>query len=421
MSTLRAETDATTHFRLTCEGVDEPPFTFDRDVTLGKHFDNDFVVAGEDVSDFHARVEVDMRAVRLVPLAGCVVQLGDRVLTDPYGMMPGDRFALGLHWVRLELDTDAPLDVELRWALVSRRGQRWPIAATDLVVGRGIECGLRITSGHVSRQHALVGTRGPSVWLRDFDSSNGTFVNGERVRGACRIFHGDVVSFDTESYQLLGEHPDLTPVAAFDPVQLSQTAFGVAVATQVHDGASTTGGSQVRDAAQVGSAARASPADSHPPSAPRAPPRTPSASVRTPPASGRADAPGGVRLCGIARPIAGQEFRLGFGRHQIGRARDATVSLDHPDITEYHAELDVRADGVFLTNLAASSATRVNDRPAHTTRLRDGDRIAIGPMLLEFRAPPAAAPNRMISPTHALVLAALAAAAAALALGFLLI
>ena len=51
-----------------------------------------------------------------------------------------------------------------------------------------------------------------AIWLEDLRSANGTYVNGDRIAGAWRVFHGDEISFDTIRYQLIGDAPDLTPI-----------------------------------------------------------------------------------------------------------------------------------------------------------------------------------------------------------------
>jgi pSer/pThr/pTyr-binding forkhead associated (FHA) protein len=50
-----------------------------------------------------------------------------------------------------------------------------------------------------SARHARVEAQRDGLWLIDLDSTNGTFVNGERVDGRRRLRDGDVVKVgDTE-------------------------------------------------------------------------------------------------------------------------------------------------------------------------------------------------------------------------------
>ncbi len=46
----------------------------------------------------------------------------------------------------------------------------------------------------VSKEHCIVEQRGPAFWLRDLGSLNGTYINGERVRGEQILRHGDDIS-----------------------------------------------------------------------------------------------------------------------------------------------------------------------------------------------------------------------------------
>jgi uncharacterized RDD family membrane protein YckC len=65
----------------------------------------------------------------------------------------------------------------------------------ESVVGRSRTCAVHIPESTVSRQHAklLVGAAG-KVIVRDLGSSNGTFVNGEKVDGERALANGDRVT-----------------------------------------------------------------------------------------------------------------------------------------------------------------------------------------------------------------------------------
>jgi pSer/pThr/pTyr-binding forkhead associated (FHA) protein len=51
-----------------------------------------------------------------------------------------------------------------------------------LVIGRSRSCDLRLPSGDASRRHAEIYADDGGYVLRDLDSTNGTFVNGEQVQ-----------------------------------------------------------------------------------------------------------------------------------------------------------------------------------------------------------------------------------------------
>jgi pSer/pThr/pTyr-binding forkhead associated (FHA) protein len=61
----------------------------------------------------------------------------------------------------------------------------------EAVLGRGDECELRVESTQASRRHAAVRFSGGEYRVRDLGSTNGTFVNGERVEGEAELGAGD--------------------------------------------------------------------------------------------------------------------------------------------------------------------------------------------------------------------------------------
>ncbi|MFZ9887298.1 MAG: GGDEF domain-containing protein [Myxococcota bacterium] len=63
-----------------------------------------------------------------------------------------------------------------------RLGRMYTIDDGPLLIGRSADCVLHLPEDGVSRNHATVEWRGNDVVVRDLDSTNGTFVNGERVR-----------------------------------------------------------------------------------------------------------------------------------------------------------------------------------------------------------------------------------------------
>jgi len=58
------------------------------------------------------------------------------------------------------------------------------IGGGAIVLGRADDCDVRIDSGHVSRNHAVVRRLGDDIEFRDLDSRNGTWLNDLRVHSA---------------------------------------------------------------------------------------------------------------------------------------------------------------------------------------------------------------------------------------------
>ncbi len=73
-------------------------------------------------------------------------------------------------------------------------------AAMELTIGRSAECDISIDITALSRKHCVVFRQGKNVFVRDLDSTNGTFVNGEQVqiralKNGDRVFLGDICVF----------------------------------------------------------------------------------------------------------------------------------------------------------------------------------------------------------------------------------
>lgn len=62
-------------------------------------------------------------------------------------------------------------------------------------IGRHKRVHLRLSSEAVSQRHAEVYLEGDKLWLRDLESTNGTFINGEKIQGCAPLQDGDIVHF----------------------------------------------------------------------------------------------------------------------------------------------------------------------------------------------------------------------------------
>ena len=343
---------ADARYALVMEEDPDARFPLAGSVTVGRHLDNDLVIAGEDVRDFHIRIETGERGPRVVALGAATVHL-NRVAVDAVrGMKPGDELIIGHHRLRLELES-APM--VCAWKLHRVGDGRGVAVAEKLRVGRATDCGLQLIEGHVSRHHAELNVIDGTIWLEDLGSSNGTFVNGDRVVGAWRIFHGDEVAFDTMRYQLIGDAPDLTPIRL--PGDAPDQLIRLDGELSDQDNVATVETAPAVEEQAAPAAVAPSPANL------------------------------GPALIGRSAPVDGRVFELGFGRHLIGRGPEAAIHIEEPSVSLRHAELDLRPDGAHLTNLISTNGTWVNGVEIHTSRLRDGDLIGLGRVTLQYQEP----------------------------------
>jgi hypothetical protein len=73
-------------------------------------------------------------------------------------------------------------------------GAALPVAINRAVLGRGKTSDVIIPADDVSRTHAVFWREAGTAWVGDLESSNGTFVNGERVHGPTPVVEGDLLT-----------------------------------------------------------------------------------------------------------------------------------------------------------------------------------------------------------------------------------
>ncbi len=86
------------------------------------------------------------------------------------------------------------------WMVVWAGGSA-PIGDTPLVIGRSRDCDVPVADGNASRRHAELSREGDGFVLRDLDSTNGTLVNGQRIRRA-PVQPDDEITVGTSSLRI---------------------------------------------------------------------------------------------------------------------------------------------------------------------------------------------------------------------------
>jgi DNA-binding CsgD family transcriptional regulator len=77
------------------------------------------------------------------------------------------------------------------------------IKARKQIIGRAAECAIQLFDERVSRQHAKIWERGGVAFIRDLNSSNGTFVDGVRVT-RCAILSGKSLRIGDITFEVIG-------------------------------------------------------------------------------------------------------------------------------------------------------------------------------------------------------------------------
>ncbi len=190
-------------------------------VVVGRADDNDIVLSEIGVSRRHARIAVEDESVVVEDMGSGngtwhqgkrvtrhVVGDGDEVVIDPFTL--GFHVGGGAdHTAEVTAGRDATVimggfpDIQARLELLSahpmaQRSYAVP-AGGALTLGRSEKAGIVLPEPAASRLHADIGETAGSYWIRDRGSSNGTWVNGIRIREKVLI-NGDRVRIGTVEF-----------------------------------------------------------------------------------------------------------------------------------------------------------------------------------------------------------------------------
>ena len=106
--------------------------------------------------------------------------------------------------------------VKLRVANGKHTGTTYLVWKSPYIIGRHEQADLRVGSPQVSVYHCSVLKRGNEVWVRDMDSTNGTFVNDEQISGEVRLGIGDKIRVGPAVFEVVQEATGYVPEANRD-------------------------------------------------------------------------------------------------------------------------------------------------------------------------------------------------------------
>lgn len=101
------------------------------------------------------------------------------------------------------------------------KGKEIPVRAFPFLIGRDPQCQLRPASALVSKRHCAILLRESKVFVHDFQSTNGTFVNDRQIMGDIEIRNEDHVTVGPLNFAVRIEA--LPPVTKPTPPPISKT------------------------------------------------------------------------------------------------------------------------------------------------------------------------------------------------------
>jgi ABC-2 type transport system ATP-binding protein len=209
-------------------------------------------------------------------------------------------------------------------------GRELPLAGT-ILIGRDPSADVVLADTEVSSRHASLAPVDGGIAVEDLGSTNGTYVNGQRVSGTQRLSAGDRVQFGATVVEVRGP------------------------------------------------AAPATPPPAAPPAAQQAPGR-------------EKQIPSLPVLVFTSGQLAGTEWPVGQ-QVVIGREPGvADIMLDQDtDVSRRHTSFSPAGYGLTVQDLGSTNGTHVNGhRLDHAVSLGTGDKVEIGQTTIEVRVPGAA-------------------------------
>ena len=198
---------------------------------IGRELDNDIVLDDERISRRHAELRWERGRVELADygsMNGTLVN--QQAARGRVPLRDGDVIALGKWRYRLALQAGQPQGAAaastaddgeptahmatrktpsaassvalgappLRLALAQGHATTgatvWPLDAPVTTIGRDPTCAIALADTSISRIHAQVTRQPAGYFITDLQSSNGVFVNSERLAGPTQIVAGDLVA-----------------------------------------------------------------------------------------------------------------------------------------------------------------------------------------------------------------------------------
>jgi len=96
----------------------------------------------------------------------------------------------------------------------TKSGQEFLLNKETMTIGRDADCDIVLEEGYPSRFHAQIIFRNGKPLLDDLSSTNGTFINSQKIHKATPIQAGDILKFSTCSFTVLSnEDNDKTVIS----------------------------------------------------------------------------------------------------------------------------------------------------------------------------------------------------------------
>jgi predicted component of type VI protein secretion system len=113
----------------------------------------------------------------------------------------------------------------------AHKGRNIPVSGPQFLIGRDSKCQLRPASQTISKRHCELLIRDEQCFVRDLNSTNGTFVNDQQVTGEQELHDGDALKVGPLDFGIRIEIQAEKPTAVERDTQAPEAATAAAVPT----------------------------------------------------------------------------------------------------------------------------------------------------------------------------------------------
>jgi pSer/pThr/pTyr-binding forkhead associated (FHA) protein len=199
---------------------------------VGSSKSNELILTEEGIEPLHCYIHINQNLIEIEPIGTNEVYINEVLLKKKTALKVGDVTRIGTQEFTVSdpqskvappIPVQQPVSSEATvfrvpvsvsgavgteasgWMLQglhkSLRNKRYPIDGT-MYLGRSQECELHFSYERLSRKHAEFKVMDNVLIVKDLDSSNGSFVNGEKIKQA-KLRGGDTIAFDKLEFTVI--------------------------------------------------------------------------------------------------------------------------------------------------------------------------------------------------------------------------
>jgi pSer/pThr/pTyr-binding forkhead associated (FHA) protein len=251
---------------------------------------------------------------------------------------------------------------------------------SETVLGRQAECDVLLTEGHASRRHARLLQAEDGYWLEDLGSSNGTFINGNRISGRVKVASGDRLRFDVEEYDFRVPS-QAAPMALDESKTVYRAPDSAAVVAESSGMFKRPGAWADPDAMGDAGIHKTKFID---------PAQMKQMASSAAPVAAAPSAIDGPHLQVVSGSRTGLNIQLAVGdsgnaEWTIGSQVDREVQFMDSGVSALHAKIVNEGERWKVLDQMSANGTFVNGKRANVSYLSSGDRVRFGPVECVFR------------------------------------